>query len=78
MHVELQYLYKLDFWCNGSTNDFGSFSIGSSPVESTNHLHLKINNMKRQPKVLSKNSDYKLVLDSCVYCKDIMLVIAQN
>ena len=24
--------------------------------------------MKRQPKVLSKNSDYKLVLDSCVYC----------
>lgn len=28
--------------------------------------------MKRQPKVLSKNSDYKLVLDSCVYCKDVI------
>jgi hypothetical protein len=38
--------------------------------------HLKINNMKRQPKVLSKNSDYRLVLDSCVYCKGIRLNIS--
>ena len=45
VHVELQYLYNLDSWCNGSTSDFGSLSIGSSPVESTNHLHLKINNL---------------------------------
>lgn len=28
-------LYFIDFWCNGSTNDFGSFSIGSNPVKST-------------------------------------------
>ena len=25
----------LDLWCSGSTNDFGSFSIGSNPVKST-------------------------------------------
>ena len=23
-------------WCNGSTKDFGSFSIGSNPVTTTN------------------------------------------
>lgn len=26
----------LEIWCNGSTSDFGSDSIGSNPVISTN------------------------------------------
>lgn len=26
----------LVLWCNGSTRDFGSLSIGSSPIKTTN------------------------------------------
>ena len=50
-------LYFIDFWCNGSTNDFGSFSIGSSPVESTIRI-LEIENVGLEAAIHLKSVKY--------------------
>ena len=36
--------FIIEVWCNGSTTDFGSVSLGSSPDASTNTTTIKIMN----------------------------------